>query len=532
MSRLTFLLAACCLITVAGCERPSPDTPPTPRVTTSPLPVTAQRPISDPPQREFWEACYIQNSKMGYVHTTETDVIEKGARLRLTTAEHLLRFVRAGRPAVTRFETKSWETPDGDLVRFSSVSDMGNSTTTSVGRLEGSELIVETTQAGKTISQRIPWSNDYAGVFAVEQSLREEPLKPGERRTLHTLLPVLNIVAPTELVATGYEPAELLDGTRELLRIESAVTPPGQPTLQNVLWTDSKGSILKARQSLEMTLYRTTEEVAKRENAGPAYDIAAKTIVPLAQPIPDMFAAKMAFRVELGDANPADVLANTGWQQVTSAGPRVANVIVHSSLKGAQQTSEPPIFLSDPPVPADLAASQQIQSDDPSIVALANEAVAGEVDPQEIAQRLEQFVFNRVTAKGYSQVFASASEVAKNWEGDCTEHSVLLAALARTQKIPARVAIGLLYVPESNGFAYHMWNELYVNGAWRPYDATLGQGGASAARLCLARSNLSNETGLSGLLVVAKVMGQMKIELADAKVNASAAATGPAPFGP
>ena len=41
---------------------------------------------------------------------------------------------------------------------------------------------------------------------------------------------------------------------------------------------------------------------------------------------------------------------------------------------------------------------------------------------------------------------ATAAEVARSREGDCTEHAVLLAALARARGIPARVAMGLVYV--------------------------------------------------------------------------------------
>ena len=80
----------------------------------------------------------------------------------------------------------------------------------------------------------------------------------------------------------------------------------------------------------------------------------------------------------------------------------------------------------------------------------------------------------------------SAADVARSLEGDCTEHSVLLAALCRARKIPARVAIGLVYYQPrgeaSPGYAYHMWTEVWVNQRWTPIDATLGRGGIGAAQ--------------------------------------------------
>src|SRR5690606_25490526 len=165
------------------------------------------------------------------------------------------------------------------------------------------------------------------------------------------------------------------------------------------------------------------------------------------------------------------------------------------------------------PAEADLAPNSQIQSDDPLIVQLAREAAADAEDPVALALNLERFVQQRVRVKDFSQAFATASDVARDLTGDCTEHAVLLAALARANNIPSRVAFGMIYVPEHGGFAFHMWNELYVDDAWRPFDATLGRGGAGAAHLKLGHSNLQASGGLQSFLVVGKIMGQMDIDL-------------------
>ena len=62
-------------------------------------------------------------------------------------------------------------------------------------------------------------------------------------------------------------------------------------------------------------------------------------------------------------------------------------------------------------------------------------------------------------------------------EGDCTEHAVLLAALARASGIPARVATGLVYADSYAGrrdvFIPHAWVQAWVDGRWRGYDAAL-----------------------------------------------------------
>jgi hypothetical protein len=75
--------------------------------------------------------------------------------------------------------------------------------------------------------------------------------------------------------------------------------------------------------------------------------------------------------------------------------------------------------------------------------------------------------------------FDIASTVARRREGDCTEHAVLLTALARLHGHAARVVLGLVLVriegqpPRAFG---HAWVERHDGKAWRPADAALPLG--------------------------------------------------------
>ena len=70
--------------------------------------------------------------------------------------------------------------------------------------------------------------------------------------------------------------------------------------------------------------------------------------------------------------------------------------------------------------------------------------------------------------------FDIASQVASHRSGDCTEHAVLLAALARSLDRPARVAIGTLIARDGEkiGAFGHAWVEIHRDGAWSLLDAT------------------------------------------------------------
>lgn len=86
---------------------------------------------------------------------------------------------------------------------------------------------------------------------------------------------------------------------------------------------------------------------------------------------------------------------------------------------------------------------------------------------------LAAFVRATIDASG-GRSFDVASQVATHKAGDCTEHAVLLAALARAQGLPARVAVGTLVADIAGelGAFGHAWTEIHRDGAWQLVDAT------------------------------------------------------------
>lgn len=110
----------------------------------------------------------------------------------------------------------------------------------------------------------------------------------------------------------------------------------------------------------------------------------------------------------------------------------------------------------------------------PEIRALARDVVAGISDDQARAQALNRFVHEFVTYQpgGESQ---SVLAVLSSRRGDCTEFADLLTSLARSLDLPARTVFGLAYEDgQEPAFAYHAWNEIFVDGQWRPFDPTWG----------------------------------------------------------
>jgi transglutaminase-like putative cysteine protease len=154
-----------------------------------------------------------------------------------------------------------------------------------------------------------------------------------------------------------------------------------------------------------------------------------------------------------------------------------------------------------------------IQSDDEQVVALAGQVAVDEKDASAVARALERHVYELIDKKDFSTALGSAAEVARSRRGDCTEHAVLLAALARARGLASRVVVGLVYVPSLGGFGYHMWTELWLQDHWLALDATRAGGGTGGGHIKIAHASLSDADGLMVFLPVLKVIGQMQLEV-------------------
>ena len=164
----------------------------------------------------------------------------------------------------------------------------------------------------------------------------------------------------------------------------------------------------------------------------------------------------------------------------------------------------------DPDLAAALAAETFIESDAPEIVVEAAKAVSGAIGPRARAERLTRYV-NALLDKKPTVSLPSAREVLRTKVGDCNEHTVLYVAMARALGIPARIAVGLVYI--HGAFYYHAWPEVYLDGGlWLPVDPTLNQFPADATHLRLARGGLDKQT------VVLPLMGRLTMDVLEVEL--------------
>ncbi len=516
------LAAGLCAVLAAsdGCQTKS-----TPTATVSP-PVSqptlpAVSPDSSPPvaaaangDRETWDVYTIKGVRVGYGHGTLRHATKDGRDVVLGTGFIHMDVKRFGQPTVEDIKYCSTETPDGQLLNFQSENRLGATPLWCSGQVRGDRLEIRTSTSGKPLSASIPWSADYGGFFAVEESLLRQPMKPGEKRTVYAL-DISNLAIPTDLTARGPERVKLLAGSSDLLRVDLVLRWPGGRTMQGALWTDRSGEVLKDRlDAMEIETFRVSKEVALAE-IGSRLDLGDDALVKVDRPLPEAHQrSQIRYRVELAGGDPARYFVSGPSQRVKSMGPHTAEITVYAIRPGREDGNRQ--AAADPPGLAALQPNNFIQSDDAKIVADAKEAAGGQTDSWKVAVALEQYVY-RVVKPDFNAAFATASDVARSRKGDCKGHAVYLAALARARGIPARVASGLVYVEGARAFGDHMWTEVYVGNRWIPLDGMLGKGGIGAGHLKLGQSTLEGVSAFGDFTSEAETADRLKIEVLDAQ---------------
>lgn len=463
--------------------------------------------------QESWDAIYIAGDKVGHTHIRVAPVKDgRGRELHRVQVNTVLSF-RRGRDRVNmELRYGTIETKEGGVLRLDTRTLAGKEELRTFGDVVDGTMTLTLEGGGQRREVPIAWSDDVRGPYAAELSLSRDPIKPGGTRELKTFIPDLNRICTTRLQATEHEEITLGGGTqRKLLRVEQTVVDPDgkpMPEMTTTLWIDDGGQILKSSTALlgGMESYRTTKEGALAPNG--RFDLLAATIVQAERPLTNTGKSRAAtYNITLGGSDPASVFPNDQRQQFTpgaSAGTGQLVVRTDSPTSGSPSAEAPGAQY--------LQANPLINSDDAVVRSLAKRATGGKTDPWQQAVAIQDWVFKNMRRKNFSTAFASAKEVARNLEGDCSEHGVLTAALCRASGIPARVVVGLVYAPDLGGFGPHLWNEVFVNGRWVAIDATFNQSEVDATHLKLSESSLDGIAPFEAFLPVVRIFNQLKID--------------------
>lgn len=458
---------------------------------------------------------------------------------RVTEAETTLRLARGETALEVALAGRFVETAAGEPVSLWTRRSLGSEPLETTFLYLPGRVEAETAEAGRVRRETLGQpAGDWLTPAEAREAVRRHHRAGDTEYRLRTVDP-LEGLEPVTLTRTRLGEPTAAGGAAGRWR-EELSSAPGVPS---VVELDADGEVIWSRTELlglEATLRRTDRETALTEADGPGPEVLLATLVRPDRPIPQPERVRRAvYELSLaGAGGPSETpelpdLPGEGAQRVERRGERM-RVTVTVPGAGEAETGRYGTETAGPLPPADqdgvgglaplLAASTYLDHDAPEVRRLLARAVPEDADPargraegaEALARSLADVVRRHVTVKDLDTGFATASEVARNGRGDCTEHAVLLAALLRAAGIPSRVVTGLVYLEELAGaegvFGYHMWAQALVGGRWLDLDATLPWG-FDATHIALGASDLAGPGGGRELEALVALVGRLRIRV-------------------
>jgi hypothetical protein len=473
---------------------------------------------SDELPHEFWEVQYFGNRPIGYLHQTVMPSPTGAAGILRIDAESFIRISKDKKSLDQYFNVTSIEESDGRLRTIEAKTKQGEFETTTEGMVILGVLRLKTQSPEKATGVDIPWPKECGGPFAVAQSMRGRPMRPGEIRRLLMLDPVLGQVVKVKLESKDYVKTPLLDGNQHsLLEVHSEVRA-GDMKTSSTLWTNMSGETLKTYTSAwDIRSFRVERSLAESIRDVAACEKLTKTKIKLKSPIEGLASKeKIEFRIGHPERDPFQLIPGRTNQSVksTSAFTVLATVFAMKE-KSAVPLGVTPELTQDPLY---SKPSPFIQSDDERVKKLAEHFYNDKTEEKSVLERLRQGVYKWIEKKlEYSPSMSSAAEVIRERAGDSTEHATLLAAIVRARGVPSRVAFGLVYNESKTdpALVFHAWTEVYLKDHWLSIDASVEKPNTNASYLKLVDSPLADQNPYAALREALTLIRDIEIDIAN-----------------
>jgi hypothetical protein len=397
---------------------------------------------------------------------------------------------------VTRHEVRRYDADLQPLSITMEANRMGRPSSL-VATRQGNTLHVVKRAAGEDIVQDVSLPANYGDELAPLKALLNGELKVGWSRSFAAYDSEQGDLDETVVQAMAREPQPHAGW-----RLQSTSRRLG---LRTVTVVDDHGVMLRQESPdmLAMVVEPATEEEAVR-GITPLL-LKAQVPAPGECPSPTTL-SEMDLRIAVPSGTAASLFPNTRRQTVTGEG-RAATLRIRPA-SAPERIAQLPI--TDPAVREYLQPSDMAQSADPKVRELAHSIIGQETNAWRAARKLEAWVHRAMTQVSSDPRPVSALEIMKTLTGDCTEHAVLLAALAQAVGLPTRMTVGLAY--DQGAFYYHAWNEVFA-GEWVEMDATWGQELVDAGHLQIGSAALDSASVAKLNVACARTLGTLEMEV-------------------
>ncbi len=422
-------------------------------------------------------AVMMDGKKIGYGKMTREVVGDK-----VKTSEYMNLTITRGDVSIQMKITEAFEeTVDGKPLSFRVVHDMGVMAATIVGKINaGGKIDVETSAGGKVIKKTVTWPEGAMMPEALRVLAKRNGLVEGTKYAVKVFSAADQKAMDAEISVGKTGPVDLFGRVVTLTRVNVTIkSSSGAITATSYVNADQDAlKTVVPMMGMKLELIVCSEQFAKSPNQ--PVDFFDKLFIKSPKPFNPAGASAISYTLEpLAGKGRKLRIPETGHQRVHRR--KDGNIQVTVSRVKALAGQPLPYKGKDAQAISALKPTRYIQSDDAAVIALAKQVVGDTKDAAEAARKIEQYVHKYINKKDLSIGYASAAEVAKSRQGDCSEHAVLTAALCRAVGIPARIVMGVAYVKRFGGakdiFGPHAWNSVYIGGKWVDLDATFGRFG-------------------------------------------------------
>ncbi len=485
-------------------------------------PALAAQAVSDD-----WYVLLNGEDRLGYMHSTTQ---EDGDRI-TSTQQMKLAVGRAGATIEISVESRFVETAQGDPIEAWSVLNMGGTPLTGHAAFNDDGIAYTVRQgdgAPSVVNMPLP-EPGWLPPAALERYVTQR-LNAGDQEIAVRAMDIANgpRVVEMSMQVEGEQDIEVYGRTVPAVVWNAQVSMMPGVALREYVGRDGRRikSTVELMPGVSLTILLADRDLALSPLT--PTEMIANTLVSPDQRIDRPREVRRGRYALASIDGRAISLPDVATQRVVQTGPGQVEVRVDLDAD--------PAVAADPPGPPLRTASVMLDHADPDVKRLAARWSAaakdldrnGVVSDAERAEALRAGVYGFIQQKDLSVGFASASEVARTAQGDCTEHGVLLAAVLRGVDIPARCVSGLVYADQFAGhqgvFGYHMWTQAWLDpdgpgpraAQWTDFDATLPGVAYDATHITLAVTNLNEGVIGNDMAALLPVLGNLEIRVLEA----------------
>ncbi|MBW1891990.1 MAG: transglutaminase domain-containing protein [Deltaproteobacteria bacterium] len=433
--------------------------------------------------KNTWMNIFQNDNKIGFSHSSYARTPD-GFRFHETV---FMRINTMGMIQDISLKSNGLLNMDFSLASFSFEVSSGRFDFIVDGSVSETELSLTTGGQGSSQNITIPLKEKIYFTSGIVQAASAGNLKPGDRITLKVFDPVTMGQESIVLSVLENEEIQIMGSPVTATRISLQFKGSTQ-----LAWIDASGDILKETGMLGISLEKTT-----REEAMYALPVQAS------QDLTDL--ASIPANIDIRHPESLTLLR----AKITGITDKTINLrggrqkFVNGILTVHRESLDTlPTYVNwkmrrwsrDP----FLKASPFIQSNHPEIIKLATDITLENDLPLEKARKLMAWIEKNIQKRPVLSL-PDAISTLENRIGDCNEHAVLFAAMARAVHIPAKVEAGIVYL---NGrFYYHAWNLIDVGfGQWITVDALFNQIPADVTHIRLAGGAQEDQLDILGLI--------------------------------